>query len=258
MRRRSRSIRAAIGRTHDSASGTRRSLPPFPSRTTISRRSRSTSFTRMRRHSVTRSPPPYISPTTEPEGFLELLQDGAHLAMTEHDGQPAWSARRRDAIHARERAPDDVRVEEDERRQRLILGRRRTPALPRQDGEEASTSSPRLRGMPPPVRHDEPPDPVDVCRLGPRAYRRSRRRRRTTSISRKRRSGSGGPVRWESGIGGTGDTRRSREESVKPFLPRGGSPHRFAPSATETAPDYSQRRTAALYGKYSAGNRASR
>jgi hypothetical protein len=53
---------------HTPASGVRRSLSPFPPRTTISRRSTSTSFTRSVTHSRNRSPLPYINDTQRRDG----------------------------------------------------------------------------------------------------------------------------------------------------------------------------------------------
>jgi hypothetical protein len=102
--------------------------------------------------------------------LLEMAQDATDLALTQHDGQPTRARRGRDPLDPREGASHDMRVQEQERGERLVLGRRRDLVLQRQRREETrDVRFAEVRRVAPAVLHDEPPDPEDVRRLGPSA-----------------------------------------------------------------------------------------
>jgi hypothetical protein len=106
----------------------------------------------------------------QPVRVLQLAQDRADLALAQHHGQPPWPTRRHDPLDPRERASQDVRIQELERGERLVLRRGRDLILQRQRRQEPrDVRLAELRRVAPPVLHDEPSDPEDVGRLGTRA-----------------------------------------------------------------------------------------
>lgn len=116
--------------------GTRLSLPPFPSRTVISARSKSMSFTRSYMHSVTLKPLPYIrvAHNRVTPRILEKIAltspcdrtiGGRRLRFA---GAMSWTC----AIWPSQYVP----VEEQNRIHRLILGRGTYLFFSRQMGEK--------------------------------------------------------------------------------------------------------------------------
>ncbi len=101
-------LRAATAPRSDRGSMVRRSLPPLPSRTVISLRSKSTSLTRSRTHSIRRMPVPYNKLRHQPAPAVHLAkQRGDLVAATAPSATAAaaWPARHRPSTAARRPAP---------------------------------------------------------------------------------------------------------------------------------------------------------
>ena len=106
----------------------------------------------------------------EPRLALEALEERAHLRPREHDGQVPRPLRAHETLELPDRQPEHVPVEEHERVQRLVLRRRRHPALAGQVTQERrDLRRPEADRMALPVEEDEAPHPVDVGVLCARA-----------------------------------------------------------------------------------------
>ena len=106
----------------------------------------------------------------EPGLPVEPREQLPHLAGRQHDGQaarPLCAHQPRELAH---RLPQHVPVQEHERVQRLVLGRRRDLRRVRQMAQERrDLRLSERRGMPLPMEQDEAPHPVDVRILSARA-----------------------------------------------------------------------------------------
>lgn len=153
-----------------SASGVRRSFPPLPCRTTISRRSKSMSLTRSRRHSSSRSPLPYIKTAQSFAAPDILLKHAANLVLAQHHRHAFRTAGRGHALEPCERPLQHTIVQERQRGERLILGRRRNAVLNRQVREKPlDVSFAEISWVPAIVEQDETSNPLNVGLFGPAA-----------------------------------------------------------------------------------------
>jgi hypothetical protein len=100
----------------------------------------------------------------EPRGAGELCQDLSHLVAAEHHGKASRLAGPQlHTLQVRQRGLEDVATEEEQRGERLVLGRGGDAAVRRQVGvESADLRGPRGRGMLLAVGEDEAADPEDV------------------------------------------------------------------------------------------------
>jgi hypothetical protein len=95
---------------------------------------------------------------------------GAHLRPAQNDGQPPGPLRAHDRGQTGKGLLEDVAVEEEYRRHRLVLrGRAHAGANRQVRQERVDFGLPHLEGMSLPVKKNEPPDPGDVGLLRPKA-----------------------------------------------------------------------------------------
>lgn len=106
----------------------------------------------------------------QPERPVKAREDGADLDPREDHRETSRSARAHEVVEPREAQPQHVTVEEEERRERLILRRRAHLAVDGQRRQEtADLVRPHLARVPPAVKQDVAADPPDVRLLRPPA-----------------------------------------------------------------------------------------
>ena len=123
----------------------------------------------------------------QPGPPIQLRQEAPHLVARQHHRQLAGPLRPHHVLHPVHAKPQHVAVEKEQPRQRLVLRRRRHPALhcePRQERLHLPLS--QLRGMPELVGQDEPLDPPQVRRL--RAEAVMSRTQRPANVGDQRRN----------------------------------------------------------------------
>jgi hypothetical protein len=103
----------------------------------------------------------------QPEVAVQLVEDPPDLLPGEYDGQPSLLARPDEAVEGADLAAQDVAMQEEERRERLRLGRGADVVLRREVGEEGVDLRLAHRGgMTQAVEADEAPHPEAVGLLG--------------------------------------------------------------------------------------------
>ena len=107
----------------------------------------------------------------QPSRAGEPRQHGRHLLAAEHDGDVRRAPRANQTVEPRQLHAEHVPVEEQQRTERLVLGRRAHPAILGQVREEAGhlLGSERRR-VTLVVKQNVPPDPEDVGLLGAAAH----------------------------------------------------------------------------------------
>lgn len=100
----------------------------------------------------------------EPRRPLEMREDSLDLVPGEDDRHADRPPGADDPVHPGEIAAQDFAIEEEDRAQRLVLGRCAHAAPYCKIGEEGGDLGlPHLHRVPLPVEEDEPEDPADVC-----------------------------------------------------------------------------------------------
>jgi hypothetical protein len=140
-----------------------RSLSPLPPRTRIWFVAKSTSWTRSRTAFEHAQARPVQQAGHEPRRALEPLDHRAQLVAGQDDWQSLRALGTHDAVEPRQVDRQHVTVEEQERAQRLVLGRGGHPALDRERVEDAGDlGSTQLGRMTLAMEEDVPVDPGDV------------------------------------------------------------------------------------------------
>jgi hypothetical protein len=99
-----------------------RSFWPFPSRTAISLRDKSTSLTRRRAHSIRRCPDPYINDAMSQRVPRSRLRTAATSLLESTTGRRKGPLRADHTLQYTEILVEDVAVEEQKRGEGLVLG----------------------------------------------------------------------------------------------------------------------------------------
>jgi len=103
----------------------------------------------------------------EPQHPFQPVDHRLHLGPAHHDGQDFGRLRAHDSIEGREIQLERSPIQEQQRRQRLVLRRRAHPPLSGQPGEKlVHPGSAYLTRVALPVKHDVSSDPANVRVLG--------------------------------------------------------------------------------------------
>lgn len=111
-------------------------------------------------------------PTARHQPFraAQLAEERGHLILGEHDRQAHRALRTRHAVQPRELNPEDLPVEKQQRRERLVLRRRGHVALDREVIEKRShLGRAHVARVPLAGEKDKATDPVQVRFLGAQA-----------------------------------------------------------------------------------------
>jgi hypothetical protein len=101
---------------------------------------------------------------------LDGLEQARHLAVREHHRKPGRAARAAHLAHPRQIEPEHLLVEEEQRRQRLLVRGQRHAALTREPGEKSlDLGRAHLGRVAQPVEAHERTHPMDIGLLGPYA-----------------------------------------------------------------------------------------
>ena len=115
-------------------------------------------------------PSPVEEHRHESRRAVQLVQNGAYLVAREDHGKPSRLLRPHDPLEPGNVLTQDLAVEKQEGRQRLVLRRGAHLRIDRERREEArKLLRAHLPGMPPAVKQDVMTDPADVRLLGPPA-----------------------------------------------------------------------------------------
>ncbi len=164
---RTRSRCAASSIFTDTGSIVARSLSPLPRRNVIWLRPKSTSFTRRRQHSSRRRPAAVEQRRHQARLALHAGEHGAHLVAREHDRQPRGCLGVDEILEPRQLDAEDLAVEEEQRRERLVLRRGRDVPAGRervQEGREVLRVNPG--GIAPSMELVVAAHPAEVGLLG--------------------------------------------------------------------------------------------
>jgi len=106
----------------------------------------------------------------QPFASVELREHRAHLVARQHDRQPRRTPRAPDVVHPRQLHPDHLAVEEQQRRERLILRRWRNRATRSEIRQKRlDLPFPQRARVPPAICRDEATHPSEIRILRPDA-----------------------------------------------------------------------------------------